>query len=178
MINIQNGAKVTIKNVTIDSNNKAKHGLNTYTASGETEKTTVTLENVEIKNGTGYGIVANNTVVTATNLTTSDNDWGGVNVDKGAQVTVGGGNTNLGEESSIVYENAKTDTNGEKGFLTVNGGTYKNIVVQAAESTDVIVGTVSLTGGTFNGVVSKGEGTTNATTIVDITGGKFTKTCR
>ena len=109
MINIQNGAKVAIKNVKIDSDNKAKHGLNTYTAPGVTEKTTVTLENVEIKNGTGYGIVANNTVVNATNLTTSGNGWGGVNVDKGAQVTIGG-TTNLGEESSIVYENAKTDT--------------------------------------------------------------------
>ena len=174
MINIQNGANVTIKNVKIDSEN-TKHGLNTYTAPDATEKTTVTLENVEIKNGTGYGIVANNTVVNATNLTTSGNGWGGVNVDKGAQVTVGGA-SNLGEESSIVYENATTDSNGEKGSLTVNGGTYQNIVVQAAESTDVIVGTVSLTGGTFNGVVAKGEGTTNPTTIVDITGGKFTKT--
>ena len=174
MINIQNGAKVTIKNVKIDSKN-TKHGLNTYTAPDATEKTTVTLENVEIKNGTGYGIVANNTVVNATNLTTIGNGWGGVNVDKGAQVTVGGA-SNLGEESSIVYENATTDTNGKKGSLTVNGGTYKNIVVQAAESTDEIVGTVSLTGGTFNGVVAKGEGTTNPTTIVDITGGKFAQT--
>ena len=175
MINIQKGAKVTIKNVTIDSNNKAKHGLNTYTASGETEKTTVTLENVEIKNGTGYGIVANNTVVNATNLTTSDNDWGGVNVDKGAQVTVGGA-SNLGEESSIVYENAKRDTNGENGSLTVNGGTYQNIVVQAEDKADEIAGTVSLKGGTFNGVVAKGNGTTKAADVVNVTGGKFTKT--
>ena len=175
MINIQNGAKVTIKNVKIDSKNKAKHGLNTYTASGETEKTTVTLENVEIKNGTGYGIVANNTVVNATKLTTSGNGWGGVNVDKGAQVTIGG-TTNLGEESSIVYENAKTDTNGDTGSLTVNGGTYKNIVVQAEGEEDEIVGTVSLTGGTFNGVVSKGNGDTNAADVVNVTGGKFAQT--
>ena len=174
MINIQNGANVTIKNVKIDSEN-TKHGLNTYTAPDATEKTTVTLENVEIKNGTGYGIVANNTVVNATNLTTSDNGWGGVNVDKGAQVTVGGA-SNLGEESSIVYENAKRDTNGEKGSLTVNGGTYKNIVVQAEDDGDEIVGKVSLTRGTFNGVVAKGKGTTNPTTIVDITGGKFAQT--
>ena len=77
VINIQYGANVTVKNLTIDSDGKAKHGLNIYDA-------VATLENVTIKDGAGYGIVCNSSDLTVNGLTTSDNDWGGINIDTSA----------------------------------------------------------------------------------------------
>lgn len=48
MFNVEGGAQVTFKNLTIDSNNEAKHGINIYTSQGTEGKTKVTVENVTI----------------------------------------------------------------------------------------------------------------------------------
>ena len=83
MINIENGANVTVRNLTIDgkgvkenAQDNTKHGLNIYGAG-----TSVTVENVTIKNGNGYAIVANGSTVTVDGLITENNSWGGINVD-------------------------------------------------------------------------------------------------
>lgn len=46
-----------------------------------------TLENVTIKDCTGYGAVANGSTLTVNGLNTSGNNWGGINVSKGSNVT-------------------------------------------------------------------------------------------
>lgn len=78
MINVQYGANVTINNLILDGavGGKAavKHGVNIYQA-------TATLNNVTVKNHTGYASVVNGSNLTVNGLTTDNNGWGGVNVD-------------------------------------------------------------------------------------------------
>lgn len=71
---------VAIKNLTLDSNNAA-YGAQAYCVEG------TTLTNVTLKNSNGAGLTVNGSTVTANGLTTSDNSWGGVNIDKGTGVT-------------------------------------------------------------------------------------------
>lgn len=111
MFNIENKADVAITNLRIDSNNLAKHGLNIYYA-GE-----VTLNNVEIINGTATAITNNGSEVTATGLTTSDNAWGAVNVDHGGTFNLVSGTLN--EPSQIWSEDADDNEGSE---ITVPGG--------------------------------------------------------
>ena len=84
---------------------KLRHGLNTYSGSTETKDNR---DGGKRGNQKWHGLrdCSEQHCVNATNLTTSGNGWGGVNVDKGAQVTIGG-TTNLGEESSIVWREWK-----------------------------------------------------------------------
>ena len=104
MINIQDGAKVKVKNLTIDGKevgegvtDNTKHGLNVYG-----DKTTVTVENVTIKNGNGYGIVVNGAQATINGLITSGNGWGGINVDSksgAASLTIN--DADISEDNSV-----------------------------------------------------------------------------
>lgn len=71
---------VAIKNLTLDSNNAA-YGAQAYCVNG------TTLTNVTLQNSKGAGLTVNGSTVTANGLTTSDNGWGGVNIDKGTGVT-------------------------------------------------------------------------------------------
>lgn len=71
---------VTIKDLTIDSNSLA-FGVQAYEANN------VSLDNVSLKNSNGAGLTVNGSSVTANDLDTSGNDWGGVNVDPGDGVT-------------------------------------------------------------------------------------------
>ena len=166
VINIEDNADVTIKNLTIDSDGRAKHGLNLYGA-------TVTVENVTIKDGTGYGVVCNSSILNATNLNTSDNDWGGVNVDtkianKGSSFTMTSGT--IGEEASVVIEK----TQEEEVKAEISGGSFQNVMLQNVE--DKV--DLDITGGNFNDVmeVTK-DGTTITekapTDMITITGGTF-----
>ena len=80
LLNLQDGAEVTLRDVTLDGGSAAKHGLNIYHAG------MVTLENVEISNCRWYALVVNGTELSVDGLTTSGNQWG-VNIDRGSRVT-------------------------------------------------------------------------------------------
>lgn len=164
LINIQNDANVTIKDLTLDGNGKkVRHGLNINDAGD------VKVEKVTIKGCEWYAIVNNGTNLTIDGLTTDGTNGWGINVDENGTVTIN--NANIGEKDSIVYENPTA------GFLTVNGGRYGNVILQAAETGDTVGGKVSLNKGTYNGVVTKGEGEENikASKVVSVAvGTKFT----
>lgn len=71
---------VTLKNITLDSANLA-YGLQAYCV------TDTALDNVTLTGSVGAGLTVNGSTVTANSLTTTDNAWGGVNVDQGSNVT-------------------------------------------------------------------------------------------
>ena len=73
---------IVVKNLTINGGDAARHGVQTYGAGNS-----ATLENVMIKDCTGYGAVANGSILTVNGLNTSGNNWGGINVSKGSNVT-------------------------------------------------------------------------------------------
>ncbi|KGP74699.1 hypothetical protein [Pontibacillus yanchengensis] len=73
------GAEASVKNVTFDA--AGTYGVNTYA------EVDLTLENVSIQNSKGAGLTVNGSTVEATNLQTSGNGWGAVNVDPGSGVT-------------------------------------------------------------------------------------------
>ena len=80
----------------------------------------VTLNNVEIINGTATAITNNGSEVTATELTTSDNAWGAVNVDKSGTFNLVSGTLN---EPSQIWSEDADDNDGSK--ITVPGGWTK-----------------------------------------------------
>ena len=136
MFNIENGAKVTFKDLTIDGNRLAKHGLNIFTSASAATVSSVKVENVVIQNCNGYGIVCNGSSLTVDGITTDNNVWGGINVD-----TRDGGSPNaelifnngtINEKNSIYFENtAKTDTNENTVTGTINNGTFMGAVTVA-----------------------------------------------
>lgn len=101
LLNIQNTSNVTVQNLTLDSNKQAC-GNQAFNA------TDVTFTNVTMKNSLNAGLLVNRSEVTANGLTTSDNVWGGVNVDPKADndklhFTLTG-NSSLGEPMQIWAE--------------------------------------------------------------------------
>ena len=141
MINIQGNANVTVKNLTIDGQTEegtaTKHGLNVYQAA-------VTVDNVTIKNGNGYAIVANGSTATVNGLTTENNGWGGINVDN-TSATAGliVNDATITELNSIKFE--KSNTNGEPLTATIKGGQFKYLVI-GTNSDDT---KLTITGGKF-----------------------------
>ena len=79
-------------------------------------------------NSKGAGLTVNRSTVTAENLTTSDNAWGGVNVDGGAPLFTLTGNSTLNENNQIWAEKANgpavVDANGYYCHLTDDGKFY------------------------------------------------------
>ena len=73
----------TIKNLTVIGNQKNKSGIVIY-GNG----TVCTLENVTSQNNGNCGVQVSGATVTATDLNTSDNTWGAVNVDKGSDGSI------------------------------------------------------------------------------------------
>ena len=71
-----------IKNLNIVGNADTKSGIHAYKCEG-----TVKISNVDIKECGNAAVQVNGSKVTASNLTTSGNAWGAVNVDKGSGVT-------------------------------------------------------------------------------------------
>lgn len=105
---------VIIKNITLTG---AKHigdnyasGLNVYLSSN------VTLDKVTLKDNEAAGMIVNGSTVTANGLTTSGNVWGGVNVDKGTNVT--DATTFTFDAASTFAEDAKVYS--DAGNVTVN----------------------------------------------------------
>ena len=143
MINIQYGANVTIKDLTIDGfvsdTSATKHGVNVYDA-------TATLENVTIKNGNGYGVVVNGSDVTVNGLTTENNDWGGINVDNtSGDASLVVNNATIKELNSIKFEKGGSGTDNISGLI--RDGQFEYIVFgkDAADATSL-----TITGGVFN----------------------------
>lgn len=180
MINIENGAEVTVKNVTIDGSDLAKHGININSAAGA--QTQVTVEDVTILNGQGYGIVCNSSVLEATNLTTEGNVWGGVNVDSkvadlGASFTMNSGE--IQEKASIVIENDKQSAENAKPVeVEILDGSFENVLLQNIDEDGAA--DVAIDGGSFNAVVEvsteNGIPTPKADPsedMVEISGGTF-----
>lgn len=117
-INAGNDA-VVIKNITLtdaktinnDENNKDyASGLNVYKSSN------VTLDKVTLKDNDAAGMIVNGSNVKATGLVTSGNGWGGVNVDKGTNVT--DATTFTFDAASTFTEDAKVYS--DAGNVTVN----------------------------------------------------------
>ena len=77
------GTTTTIKNLTIIGTNATKSGIHAYNCTGDVKLDTVTIQNCG-----NAAIQVNGAHVTATNLNTSGNAWGAVNVDQGTNVTV------------------------------------------------------------------------------------------
>lgn len=107
LLNIQDTSNVTVQNLTLDSNNQAC-GNQAFNA------TDVTFTNVTMKKSPNAGLLVNRSTVTANNLTTSDNTWGGVNVDPKAEngtlhFTLTG-SSSLGEPTQIWAEKVNGPT--------------------------------------------------------------------
>lgn len=140
MINIQGNSNVTVKNLTIDgqteNNTNTKHGLNVYQAA-------VTVENVIIKNGNGYAIVANGSTATVNGLTTENNKWGGINVDnKSGNASLDVNSATIKEQNSIKFEKGNTAGNEPSG--TINGGNFQYVTTGDDVDLNLLVN-----GGTF-----------------------------
>lgn len=90
-------SNVTVQNLTLDSNNQA-YGNQAYSATG------VAFNDVTMVNSKGAGLTVNQSTVTAENLTTSSNTWGGVNVDGGTPHFTLTGNSTLNENNQIWAE--------------------------------------------------------------------------
>lgn len=81
-IGIDGTQDVTISNLIINGTaGTGLHGINIY------ESTGINLSNVTSKNNDKDGIVVNGSAVTVESLSTSNNGWGGVDVDQGSGVT-------------------------------------------------------------------------------------------
>lgn len=86
--------KAVVKNLTIEQNAAEKqaaltahngnNGLTIYRAKG------VVLDNVTVKNTDKAGIIVSSSTVTATNVNTQGNKWGGINVTEGGNPPYGG----------------------------------------------------------------------------------------
>ena len=150
MINVQDGANVTINNLILDGavGGKAavKHGVNIYQA-------TATLNDVTVKNHTGYASVVNGSNLKVNGLTTDNNGWGGVNVDNKS------GNANLTVNDAVITENSsivfdKTGDNPDATTISaaIKGGEFVNVVMGKDKNHSPIDGIDSLivTGGKFN----------------------------
>ena len=148
MINITGDIKVTVRDLTIDgagstdaATDNTKHGLNIYGGAD------VTVENVTIQNGNGYAIVANGSTVTVNGLTTSNNSWGGINVDsKSGEASLTIENATINEENSIKFENSSEGSNDDPS-AEIKDGNFQYITAGDEIAKDKLDLTIS--GGTF-----------------------------
>ena len=155
MFNVEEGAMVTFKDLTIDGKDRAKHGINVF-SSDAGKISNVTVKNVTIENCNGYAIVNNGSDVTVNSITTSDNDWGGINVDSSdsskqpASLTIN--DASISEENSVYFENASNS----KITGNITGGTFANVTVagKAGTTEDIDNVTLTISGGTFVNDVS------------------------
>ena len=166
MFNVEGGAQVTFKNLTIDSNKEAKHGINIYTSQGTEGKTKVTVENVTIQNGLGYAIVCNSSDLEVVNVTTSGNAWGGINIDNrasGKYSTFTMEDGTIGETNNAVYiENSlltatSPDTN-SRIKASISDGIFQGPVSVAKkqnETADVDGVDLSISGGTYGNDITE-----------------------
>ncbi|MEF2824507.1 MAG: S-layer homology domain-containing protein, partial [Peptococcaceae bacterium] len=143
IINIVDGAKVTVRNLTIDGqagDANTKHGLNVYG-----DDTAVTVENVTITNGNGYGMVVNGAQATVNGLTTSNNKWGGINVDSksgAANLTIN--HATIGENNSVKIENGSNGTQTDPA-VDIKDGQFQYVTT----GSEIAAPDVTISGGKF-----------------------------
>ena len=130
---------VAIENVTIVGNAKTKSGIVAW--QGNDSTVNLTLTGVEIQNCGNAALQVNSATVTATDLKTSGNSWGAVNVDKASgnaddtpSFTLSGNNSELSESTKVwteiegsVDSIIKDETNGKvlgDAMKDSNGTTY------------------------------------------------------
>ena len=152
------GGTVSIKNIVLDGSGAAKSGVHAFVG------TNVTLTNVESKNCMA-GIIVNGAKVTAIDLKTSGNAWGGVNVDardgNDAEFTIGGASV-LTETYSIYTDNASA----ANVAVTINGGSYQKVGVIAGGNT-----AITISDGIFDEVGVNTEGGASGT--IAVSGGSY-----
>ena len=154
---VVSGSEVTIENLNLDGNDQiARYGIQAYG-----EGTKLTLDKVNSYDNYAYSFFANDAEVVATNVTTSGNGWGGVNVDKGGKLTVDSGTFN--DEYSVVIE-------GTGNEATLNGGTYENIQVK---TTGDQTNTLTITGGEYKDIVGDDNGGSPKEDQTTVKGGTF-----
>ena len=170
VINVMDGANVIIRDLTIDggvtgevsstTGSAPRSGINVFTANGsENNPTTVTLENVEVKNCSTYGVTSLGSNLTVNGLTTSGNLWGGINLDNSTSSAIGGTFTmtdgDIGEENSLYIENSKGNEDGQDA--SISGGIFAGSVSVAKQqdgTTDVNGVDLSISGGTYENNIS------------------------
>ena len=116
---------VTIQNVTIVGNKSTKHGINAYANSTDTRTPVgkLTVENVTIQNCGTAGMVVQGMAVNATNLTTSGNAWGAVNVDDAAGSKLSLSKADLEENIQVWTEMADV----AEGTITIDGNDFIHV---------------------------------------------------
>ena len=124
ILGVSNGS--TVKDLTIVGTAHSKSGIHAYMCTEE-----VTLNNVTIENCGEAGMIVNGSKVAATNLTTSGNAWGAVNVDKGSNVTTAATfklvSGNLTENTKIWSENdSASEITVPETWAKVNGSSVDN----------------------------------------------------
>ena len=164
IFNITDGANVTIRDLTIDGkstteeNSVPRSGINVYANDGATSPT-ATLINVEIKNCSTYGVTVADATVEATDLKTSGNNWGGVNVDPRtndgkASFTLNGENSRLEDTSNgIKIDNTYPGSNSGAANVIVNDGYVSSITEDSGNSDSSTAITVN--GGSFGESVAE-----------------------
>lgn len=114
---------VGISNVTIDANGMS-HAVNTYNAAYGV------LEDVTISNGKGAALTVNGSTIVATDLNTSGNAWGSVNVDPGSGVTLPSLftlNSGTLSEDTQIWSDGKYVT--ETATVTINAEGYRKYAI-------------------------------------------------
>lgn len=142
LLTITNGANVTMKNLTIDSNKVVENGLVVETGVDAEEQTELLLQNVTILNSTNCGLVNNASVVTAENLVTEGNGTEG----KGPAVNVNSGT-------------ATATFTMESGEITEEGSIVLDAVTDSADNTKVGKNTVTINGGKLEAIATSNENT-------------------
>lgn len=104
-------ATVTVKNLTVVGHKDMKHGFSIVKS--ENANTIATFENVTVTGCGANAFSVNGTTVTMNNVTTSNCGWGGVDVDKGGNLTVNSG----------TYDLVKTD-HPESNTIAIKGGSF------------------------------------------------------
>ena len=104
IVGIVNAKDTKICNLTIVGNEKTKHGINVFGNNASMD-----IENVTVKDCGTAGIVVNGATVTATDITTENNAWGAINVDK-AGTFILKGDCNIAEANKVWSENTSNAT--------------------------------------------------------------------
>lgn len=106
IVGIVNAKDTKICNLTIVGNKSTKHGINVFGNNGDTS---MDIENVTVKDCGTAGIVVNGATVTATDITTENNAWGAINVDKAGKFTLKG-DCDIAEANKVWSENESGTT--------------------------------------------------------------------
>lgn len=139
LVNIEDGARVVLRNLTLDGGSQVKNGLNVYRSS-------LVLEHVTIENSRWYAAVCNGSQLEIDGLITQGNGWG-INVDNLAgspsRFTMKSGT--MGEEVSVFFQSGNADV-AEATTGLISGGTYRQVgYLPGTGGVDL-----TITGGTFS----------------------------